>query len=234
MSVGSRIKKIRKERGLTQSELAELVGVKTVTIRKYESDEREPNLETLKKICASLNATMGEIISGVSPCIISGKKLKATREKFNLSIKDLSEKTNISVKDLNDFENNQKRAPLLDIISIGNALKISIDDITESFNLDTEKFVRELFSFSEKYIDLNLIPPLDVYHSILLRDPSVDIDDVKLIFNNTVLELITLAEKNKKLNYTKKDFSSEEISEISDFIYNAYTLKIDEILKRHE
>lgn len=55
MSLGSKIKELRKLKKMTQSELADIIGVKTITIRKYESNEREPNMETLKKIAKALN-----------------------------------------------------------------------------------------------------------------------------------------------------------------------------------
>lgn len=52
MSVGSTIKRLRLERGMTQSELGELLGVKKAAIQKYESGQVQ-NLkqETIRKLC---------------------------------------------------------------------------------------------------------------------------------------------------------------------------------------
>ena len=52
-TIGSRIKKLRKEKKLTQGKLGDLVGVSDVTIGFWEKDVNEPkyeNLETLSKM----------------------------------------------------------------------------------------------------------------------------------------------------------------------------------------
>lgn len=54
MSVAERIKTIRKEKGLTQKQLAELTGLLEPTIRKYESGKVQPKSENLNKIASAL------------------------------------------------------------------------------------------------------------------------------------------------------------------------------------
>ena len=56
------LKKIRLRKGLTQSELASKVGVLNTTICNYESDYREPNLETLKRLASELGCTVDELL----------------------------------------------------------------------------------------------------------------------------------------------------------------------------
>lgn len=52
MSVGSTIRKLRMEKGMTQGELGELLGVKKAAVQKYESGQVQ-NLkqETIRKLC---------------------------------------------------------------------------------------------------------------------------------------------------------------------------------------
>ena len=47
MLLGKRIKELRKEKGLTQQELGDLINVTKVSICCYENETRVPNLETL-------------------------------------------------------------------------------------------------------------------------------------------------------------------------------------------
>lgn len=47
MLLGKRIKSLRKERGLTQQELGDLINVTKVSICCYENETRVPTLETL-------------------------------------------------------------------------------------------------------------------------------------------------------------------------------------------
>lgn len=52
MTIGRKIKQLRKERGLTQAELGDLLGVKKAAVQKYESGQVQ-NLKqvTIKKLC---------------------------------------------------------------------------------------------------------------------------------------------------------------------------------------
>ena len=53
-SVGGKIKDARKAKGLTQDQLAQKSGVATMTIRRYETGNRQPRLEQLQKIADAL------------------------------------------------------------------------------------------------------------------------------------------------------------------------------------
>ncbi len=50
--IGRIIKEARKEKGLTQKELGEKLGVSYQMIAQYESGHRKPKIETLKRISA--------------------------------------------------------------------------------------------------------------------------------------------------------------------------------------
>jgi len=57
MLLGSRIKYLRKEKGLTQQQLADLINVTKVSICCYEKGNRTPNLETLMDLVNVLDTT---------------------------------------------------------------------------------------------------------------------------------------------------------------------------------
>ncbi len=54
MTVGENIRRIRKERGLTQKQLGELVGASEAYIRAYESGRRNPKPSSIEKIAKAL------------------------------------------------------------------------------------------------------------------------------------------------------------------------------------
>lgn len=56
--IGEQIARLRKERELTQSQLAELVDVSTETISRLERGVSIPSLKTLEKISISLHANL--------------------------------------------------------------------------------------------------------------------------------------------------------------------------------
>ena len=50
MSFGKRLKQARKEKRLTQGDVANIIGIDDTTISKYENDKSEPDNETTKRL----------------------------------------------------------------------------------------------------------------------------------------------------------------------------------------
>ena len=61
MTLGERIRKARKGK-MTQAELAELIGVHEITIRRWELGERLPDTDSLKKISQVLGVSVSELM----------------------------------------------------------------------------------------------------------------------------------------------------------------------------
>ncbi len=62
-NIALRIKHLRKERGLTQSQLAKCIGVSEITVRSYEAGRREPNFQTMVALEKYFNVS-GEYLRG--------------------------------------------------------------------------------------------------------------------------------------------------------------------------
>lgn len=62
MSVSDNIQRLRKERKLTQANLAKKANISEISIRKYESGDRAPKLETIRKIALALEVSVGDIL----------------------------------------------------------------------------------------------------------------------------------------------------------------------------
>ncbi len=62
--IGKFIAKIRKEKNLTQQELAEKLGVSDRTIGNWENGRNMPDLSLFKPLCNELGITINELISG--------------------------------------------------------------------------------------------------------------------------------------------------------------------------
>lgn len=54
MTIGEKIRFARKEKGLTQKDLARLSGVAEISIRNYENGKRQPRAEQLAMVAAAL------------------------------------------------------------------------------------------------------------------------------------------------------------------------------------
>lgn len=58
MTMGERIKEARKGKGLTQKELAQLIGSVTGTVQQYELDKRRPRPEQLQRLATVLGVSV--------------------------------------------------------------------------------------------------------------------------------------------------------------------------------
>jgi transcriptional regulator with XRE-family HTH domain len=63
MNFKDNLKRIRIERGLSQTELAELTGLTQVTISHYETGSQTPNVKTADKIAHALGVTLNELLA---------------------------------------------------------------------------------------------------------------------------------------------------------------------------
>lgn len=63
ISVGERIRAIRKAKGLTQQQLAELSGLDDAYIGSVERGERNFSIDTFEKVLVALNVTINELMT---------------------------------------------------------------------------------------------------------------------------------------------------------------------------
>ena len=77
MEFSEKLQQLRKKRGLTQEELAELLYVSRTAVSKWESGRGYPNIESLKEISKIFSVTVDDLLSG--------EKLISLAEKENRS-----------------------------------------------------------------------------------------------------------------------------------------------------
>ena len=64
MTIGKRIAALRKEKGLTQEELATHMGVSPQAVSKWENDQTCPDISALPKLARLLGVTVHELLEG--------------------------------------------------------------------------------------------------------------------------------------------------------------------------
>lgn len=125
--IGTKIKDARKRAGLTQEELANLIGVKRSVISKYENGQIEPRFQTIREIANALDITITEFLPPSQYSYINTETGERTnkRESPREAFIDLMDST---AKRLNELE-----------------LKQGIDESFERLNIEGK---RELFKVS--------------------------------------------------------------------------------------
>jgi len=79
MNYGEIIKKVRKERGLTQKQLGERLGISQAAIGQFESNKANPKIDTIQKIADALNVSLNDLIPDVfEQKTQEGHELRAT------------------------------------------------------------------------------------------------------------------------------------------------------------
>ena len=93
MSVGERIKVLRKKKGITQLDLANKLFVTDKTVSSWESNRTEPALELLVKLSDLLDCSVGYLIYGDNPksVVETEIKFKITKTLFDQLISKMNE-----------------------------------------------------------------------------------------------------------------------------------------------
>lgn len=63
-TMGNRISRYRKDKGMTQEELAEKMGVSSQAVSKWENDASCPDISLLPQLCRLLGITTDELLTG--------------------------------------------------------------------------------------------------------------------------------------------------------------------------
>ena len=91
MTLGELIKHHRKEKGLTQKELGELLGVSPQMVAQYERNVRNPKKETLQRIAKALNVSPAEFFEDSS--LITAKDERDIKKDLDSIMDKISTKT---------------------------------------------------------------------------------------------------------------------------------------------
>ena len=76
MEFNEKLQELRKQKGLTQEELAELLYVSRTAVSKWESGRGFPNIESLKAISRFFSVSLDELLSGEEILAIAEKEHK--------------------------------------------------------------------------------------------------------------------------------------------------------------
>ena len=82
MEFNEKLQELRKQKGLTQEKLAEVLFVSRTAISKWESGRGYPNIESLKALSAFFSVTIDELLSGEELLTIAEENTKEKEKYF--------------------------------------------------------------------------------------------------------------------------------------------------------
>lgn len=175
MTVGERIKQIRKDKGLTQDELAQKLGISRAAMGQFEKESSHPRAGTLQKIADALGVPVYEF------SLNEGERIKMIRESRGLSQKELGDKTGLTSTQIAQIEDLSLRPSNHLIFRLATALNVqysalvtgSISDESLEMNDDTledeavsglKAMIKKLYgcedATSEHFSDVNRVSGL--------------------------------------------------------------------------
>lgn len=101
--IGPKIRKIRKERKLTQTDLASRIGIQQSDLSRMEKGEYRVSLDTLFQILAEFNVSISEFFDDVAQENITPRDVKVVRE-----LNDLTPDARREVEAFIEFKRNQR------------------------------------------------------------------------------------------------------------------------------
>lgn len=82
MELNEKLQELRKQKGLTQEQLAQVLIVSRTAVSKWESGRGYPNIESLKAIAKFFGVTIDELLSGEELLIIAEEDTKKKEKNF--------------------------------------------------------------------------------------------------------------------------------------------------------
>ena len=82
MEFNEKLQELRKQKGLTQEELAEMLFVSRTAVSKWESGRGMPNIDSLKAIAKFFSVTVDELLSCEEVLTIAEKDSKEKEQHF--------------------------------------------------------------------------------------------------------------------------------------------------------
>ena len=165
MLFNEKLKKLRKEEGLTQEQLAEKLNVSRQAITKWETGEGVPDIENIKQISNLFNVTIDELLKEEKNINIEKREKYSYVEELEIDHSKHFDINICKIQELNILSNNEEKVRV-ELLSSENEnlneiFKVEFDNMYNKLDIDIknnkkiEKVdnVKINFYIPEKYID---------------------------------------------------------------------------------
>ncbi len=232
MSIGNRIKEYREKAGMTQKEVAEILGVEAKAVSKYELGLAEPNIESLRRLADTFKISVDELIAEEKKIDISNVNvLEVLREQKEMKLKgNLYYRTQIMFAyNTNHIEGSRLTEDQTRHIYETNTILFeantvaSVDDILETVN--HFKLVDYMLDTADETLTEECIKK---FHKILKEGTM---DSAKSWFN--VGDYKSLANSAGELSTTAPKNVEKEMKKLLEWYNSLTTVDIKDIIEFH-
>lgn len=118
-----RLRKLRKEAGLTQEQLGDLLGLDDSTISSYERDKSRPNHDVLKRLADLLHVSVDYLLGHTD--VRAKTRLQRLREEAGLSQLQLAERSGVPLSVISEYESGGPEPAGHFMVQLADALGVS-------------------------------------------------------------------------------------------------------------
>ena len=173
--LGEKIKKYREIKGITQAEIAELLGVSPATVSKYEAGTLEPNIESIKKISELFEVSIDKLLKDDAFDISKIDILAVLREQKEMKVKgNLYHNTQITMTyNTNHIEGSRLSEEQTRYIYETNTLLVDKDTVTDIDDIIETTNHFKLFDYMLDVADKKITEKMiKEFHKILKQGTS--------------------------------------------------------------
>ena len=146
-ALGQKIKSARKQKGLSQEQLADLIGYKVGTISKYEQGYRTPDIGVLRKIAGVLKCNLAELAGTTDEVIQETIRFEEAVESYIGWLRGIH--ITLATPNYEDIGRREKTAIIVDIDGVPLDIADKINDIMqlgkEHFKLMAKQFGKSIY-----------------------------------------------------------------------------------------
>lgn len=211
MLFNEKLKMLRKERGLTQEELAEELCVSRQAITKWESGEGIPDIENLKQISILFNTSIDELVKEDKDIDIEEKASFLFTKELEI---DHSKHFDIHINkiyELSIISNNEEKVKveLISNIEVEDDCKVKFDNLYNRLDIDIKNKKTVEDSKINIYIPMKYLDEMEIKSNIKTLNIT-DLELEKLEYDGKLKYLNVLNTTGKiVLNSTKCDVEAK-------------------------
>ncbi len=133
MYFAQNLKHLRKQKGVNQDELAEVLGVKRPTIGNWETGSREPNINMLVRIAGYFNVTLDElVIKNMGPLLPEyAGNLCFLRKQHGMEQTDLADLLGVKVSTVSKYESGKVPASVDKLLILSDYFGVTLDQLVK-------------------------------------------------------------------------------------------------------
>ncbi|MCI8889247.1 MAG: helix-turn-helix transcriptional regulator [Hungatella sp.] len=131
MYLAQNLKCLRKQRGLTQQELADILGVKRSTVANWESSKREPEIDMLVCIAEYFNMSLDNLVlKELKPLLpLYASNIKYLRKRQEITQEDMAKLLEVSKSNMSKYESGAVELSNQGLIKVSEIFNVTIDDL---------------------------------------------------------------------------------------------------------